>query len=412
MQSTRQRSSRLTPATNAHIAFITTNTIGSNNTCCASVTRKSDSEKFALTRHFPGSQNLRILPNGYFFHLQDTQMEYLPELFTLPPDKTRVVLDSAEFDHHRGHQLVDDFIDPTLAAMISEDERKLQIAGVNRHRSEIFIYSFTNDGSKLTLLRDDIHFEQINTGISIYKEKHPCKKIMAIAGCPRLEKNYLVVAFDDGEIILGNIIDKQLHLNTILQTSHPNSTGMTLLVSASGIVAAHYPELNVVRLFNLPIMQNLPAHKKNKAIAEFETLAPLYNVHISSDGKYLSGLKHKDGPTSDVVYCYDLKTRKPSKIRLQEPVSDFVISEKHLTGAIKHNPEEDQHNQPEHLFELGPIETLLHHTNKRALLDKTPEKCNPFRHGHIHRFLSRNSSSDEDLNDAMANRPHHHRKNM
>ena len=55
------------------------------------------------------------------------------------------------------------------------------------------------------------------------------------------------------------------------------------------------------------------------------TCPDLFNMSVSADGKYFTGLEKQDGDESKTVHCYELPSLKHHSISLAEPVADFVI---------------------------------------------------------------------------------------
>ncbi len=277
----------------------------------------SPSHSYAMTTKFHPINHFQpfILPNGYYYY-----------------NMTIGNIDGGV------NKRIDEYLDTSLAAIFCEMPGRYQMLGVDKNRNKVYLYTITT-----TPIRD------VTSGVLIFKTDQ--EHISSITAFPN--SLTIAIALNTGEIIL-----KKNDQVTSLQTPSQNrSARIQLLSSRNDLLIAHDPDNNTLTIWDLT---------KNACCLGVYLCPEMCNLSISIDGKYLTARELSENekqlkklPTtitqnadlyfaklpqdirlmtlqyinqnlnthdqSDLIHCFELNPFKHHRIKLEKPVTDFVI---------------------------------------------------------------------------------------
>lgn len=318
-----------------------------------------------------------ILPSGYYFHDQ--------ELYSGGDSKNvQHQVEIGNIIHEMAGGTCQENIDPTLGAEIQDSPSSLQIAGVTKDRKKVFLYHLVDSEGMVVNNSGTFfpRFSPIGKRLSKIENIHTIDandtRILSIAGFANLDapNRLMAMMYSSGEIVLGEVDNNKFQLKMTLAKFGDNTLDkMQLLSTSDGKLILHNPDENKLLIWDLAVSYKYSEYPVPK----------MYNLSVSTDGKFLTAMDFQDGHASNRVHCFELNSFKHNTINLEKPAADFVIGQNQQVCIMR---------------QLGPV--------TEHVLDHCSDAEFP---GTIDKFLPQPKPQSKFRTFLDKFKPHHHNEN-
>lgn len=292
-----------------------------------------------------------VLANGFYFHEKDQKSDVLKH--KNPVMKIWNVHKSYSANIHES-------LETSLSAAVQSKEKKPQIVCVSKDRQRIYFYDLRNN----SLTNNN------PPGIITY-QANSNEKIFSIATLPHSK---LAIAFDTGEIKIGQIHMGAFFENFQLTTPLGNEIrDFQLFFSPKGFLVGYSANKSLLRIWDI--------HHKFEFVDHY--CSKLYNLSMSTSGKYLTALINQGSTQSNSVQIFQLKPFHQYDITFEKAITDFAIGYENNICIARENRIEYPGTVKKYLNQYCQL------TNEQSdSLYKEPSLCS-FSHGFFAKLINK-----------------------
>lgn len=270
--------------------------------------------------------------------------------------------------------VVDPIIDPSMIAVLDENEEDITLCGVSNNGKRILGYTIAEPKRVGTGIRSIVTNNGDNgrLGFEVYALKaEDTRTITNIVSCPHhsspeTSRNF-VIGFSNGEVELFTVDEKKLlsdKKKVKLVSANEELVGMSLLLSDNGRLIACSTKSNKMQMWDL----------SNADVAQSHAVANAGALSMSLDGAYLVA-RDNSKPGEEAVQVYvmpshdstkfkhsSLLTKKLMECAVLGPEGSLLTAHRNVEGKL------EVHNEGNLLALLqGKIEAVnLHPTPERV----------------------------------------------